>query len=184
MEGDESRLKLGLAIILLGIIAAGTVDLVLDAPASWLTFHVLFELTLIAAALVTVTALWLGWRRDRRAVYALRASLAERQRERDAWRAGARTALAGLGEAMDRQFAAWRLTPAERDVAFALLKGHSHKAIAVDSGRSERTVRQHAAAVYQKAGLGSRAELAAFFLEDVMLPGAARPADSTALPEP
>ena len=31
--------------------------------------------------------------------------------------------------------------------------------------------RQHAAAVYQKAGLGSRAELAAFFLEDLLLPG-------------
>jgi DNA-binding NarL/FixJ family response regulator len=46
-----------------------------------------------------------------------------------------------------------------------LLQGRSHKEIAATSGRSERTVRQHAAAAYEKAGLGGRAELAAFFLE-------------------
>ncbi len=36
--------------------------------------------------------------------------------------------------------------------------------------RSERTVRQHAIAVYSKSGLAGRAELAAFFLEDLLLP--------------
>lgn len=170
MDGEEGRLRLVLAIVLVGIIISGTVDLVLDAPPSWLSFHVFFELALIAAALITVTALWLGWRRSRRAIGELRAHLAQHQAEREAWRAGAQAALSGLGAAMDGQFAAWRLTPAEREVALALLKGHSHKVIAVDSGRSERTVRQHAAAVYAKAGLGNRAELAAFFLEDLMLP--------------
>ena len=35
---------------------------------------------------------------------------------------------------------------------------------------SERTVRQQALAVYRKAGLAGRAELAAFFLEDILLP--------------
>jgi DNA-binding NarL/FixJ family response regulator len=34
----------------------------------------------------------------------------------------------------------------------------------------ERTVRQHAVAVYDKAGLVDRAELAAFFLDGVRLP--------------
>jgi len=42
------------------------------------------------------------------------------------------------------------------------------------TGRSERTARQHAAAVYQKAGLGSRAELSADSLEDLLLPGQER----------
>ena len=31
-------------------------------------------------------------------------------------------------------------------------------------------MRQHAGAVYEKAGLAGRAELAAYFLNDVMLP--------------
>ena len=51
-----------------------------------------------------------------------------------------------------------------------LLKGHGHKEIAALTGRSERTVRQHAGVVYEKAGLAGRAELAAFFLNDVVLP--------------
>lgn len=170
MDDNESGLRGLLAIVLLGIVVGGTIDLILDAPSSWLTLHVFVELVLIASALVTVTALWSGWRRSRRAVHELRAHLAQRSAERDAWRVSAETALTGLGAAMDRQFTVWRLTPAERDIALALLKGHSHKVIALDSARSERTVRQHAASVYAKAGLGSRAELAAFFLEDLMLP--------------
>ena len=60
------------------------------------------------------------------------------------------------------------MTPTEREVAFLLLQGHGHKQIAARTGRSERTVRQHAVAVYQKSGLGGRAELAAFFLQDLM----------------
>jgi hypothetical protein len=40
---------------------------------------------------------------------------------------------------------------------------------AARTSRSERTVRQHAVSIYQKSGLGGRAELAAFFLEGVRL---------------
>lgn len=55
--------------------------------------------------------------------------------------------------------------------ALLLLKGLSHKVIAEVRATSERTVRQQALAVYRKAGLAGRAELAAFFLEDLLLPG-------------
>jgi DNA-binding NarL/FixJ family response regulator len=64
----------------------------------------------------------------------------------------------------------WRLTSSEREVAVLLLKGHGHKQIAAATSRSERTVRQHSVAVYQKSGLQGRAELAAFFLEDLVVP--------------
>ena len=74
------------------------------------------------------------------------------------------------GILVDEQFGAWQLTPTEREVAMLLLKGHGHKQIAAATGRSERTVRQHAVAVYQKSGLQGRAELAAFFLEDLVVP--------------
>jgi DNA-binding CsgD family transcriptional regulator len=77
-----------------------------------------------------------------------------------------------MGHAIDRQFEAWELTPAERDVALLLLKGYSHKAIAKHTSRSPQTVRQHAATVYRKGSLAGRAELSAYFLEDLMLPGA------------
>jgi DNA-binding NarL/FixJ family response regulator len=55
-------------------------------------------------------------------------------------------------------------------VASLLLKGLSHKEIAEVRRVSEATARQQARAVYKKAGLSGRNELAAFFLEDLLLP--------------
>lgn len=171
---DEHReFHLMLAGALLLIVVGGISDILLDQPARWLSFHVIFELMMIAGALVVTTALWLGWWRAHAEALRLRRSLDERRTERDAWKASAQKTLAGLGAAVDRQFAEWQLTPAEREVALLLLKGYSHKHIAKVTARSERTARQHAASVYGKAGLGSRAELAAFFMESLMLPAPA-----------
>lgn len=171
-ELDDSAVGLRwlLAVVLLLSVIGGGVDLWLDAPESWLSLHVFYELLLIAGAMVSIIALWGGWWRTRRSLVRTRHALEEQRAERDAWRDSARHALEGLGHAMDERFAAWGLTPAEREVALGLLKGRSHKVIAYETGRSERTVRQHAVAVYQKSGLGGRAELSAFFLEGVMLP--------------
>ena len=171
---SDSRLPRLLVVALASIVVGGTVDLILDQPESWLSFHVVFETLMIAGALVMATTLWLGWWHAERSLTEMRAHLEARKAERDEWRANARKALAGLGEAIDAQFAAWQLTPAEREVALLLLKGYSHKHVASATGRSERTARQHAAAVYEKAGLGSRAELSAYFLEDLLLPDSRR----------
>jgi DNA-binding NarL/FixJ family response regulator len=54
------------------------------------------------------------------------------------------------------------------------LKGLSHKEIAEVRRTSERTVRQQAREVYGKAQLAGRAELSAFFLEDLFLPAEQR----------
>jgi DNA-binding NarL/FixJ family response regulator len=142
----------------------------MDKPATWLSFHVMFETLMIAAALVLATTLWLGWWRSAHSAAELRVSLAAQRNERDAWKANAQAALEGLGHAIDAQFTIWNLTPTEREVALMLLKGYGHKQIAALTGRGERTVRQHAGTVYEKARLAGRAELAAFFLHDLMLP--------------
>ncbi|HEX2635758.1 MAG TPA: helix-turn-helix transcriptional regulator [Gemmatimonadales bacterium] len=167
-------MRVALALLLAGIVAGGAVDLVLDAPANWLSAHVVYEVLLIVGALAASVWLWHGWRRASESAAALRRSLAERQSERDIWRARAHQALDRLGYAVEDQFLAWGLTPAEREVALLLLQGHGHKQIAAATGRSERTVRQHAVTIYRKAGLGGRAELAAFFLADLRLPSAHR----------
>lgn len=86
------------------------------------------------------------------------------------WRAEAETHVHGLRVVIDDQFARWQLTPAEREVALLLLKGLSSKEIASVRDTSERTARQQATAVYRKAGLSGRAELAAWFLEDLLAP--------------
>jgi putative tricarboxylic transport membrane protein len=77
-------------------------------------------------------------------------------------------ALAGIHAQIEQEFDAWNLTVAEREVALLLLKGLRLKEIADARGTSERTVRQQAQAVYKKAGLEGRSELAAFFIEDFM----------------
>jgi DNA-binding NarL/FixJ family response regulator len=86
------------------------------------------------------------------------------------WNREAETVLRGLGEAIDRQFDRWGLTPAEREVALLQLKGLRHRDIAGLRQTSERTVRQQALSIYRKSGLNSRNDLAAFFLEDLLLP--------------
>lgn len=86
------------------------------------------------------------------------------------WRSEARDLMKGLGEALDEQFDRWDLTPAEKEVTLLLLKGLSHKEIANARSVTEATARQQARAVYKKAGLSGRHDLAAFFLEDLMLP--------------
>lgn len=166
----DVRMRLILAVAVLFIIVGGTADLVMDRPTHWLSPHVLFETAMLAGALLLATWLWLGWWRSARSAADLRTALEANRAERDAWKASAQVALEGLARAIDQQFRAWRLTPAEREVALMLLKGLGHKEIAAATGRSERTARQHAGVVYEKAGLAGRAELAAFFLQDLMLP--------------
>ncbi len=62
----------------------------------------------------------------------------------------------------------------ERETAILLLKGFSHREITSIAGKSEKTVRQHSVAIYRKSGLGGRAELSAFFLEDLLLPATSK----------
>jgi DNA-binding NarL/FixJ family response regulator len=99
-------------------------------------------------------------------------ALSQQRVERDRWRQRAEQALLGFSRAIDEQFEAWNLSRAEREVALLILQGAGHKQAAAQLNRSERTVRQHAVEVYRKAGLQGRAELAAFFLQDLMLPNA------------
>ena len=119
----------------------------------------------------------------RRRAEALSDALATRSAEVRQWRDEARGLLLGLGEAIDRQFERWGLTAAEGEVALLLLKGLSHKEIAAARGTTDATTRQQARTLYKKAGLTGRNDLAAFFLEDLLLPAKSEgdaPADGAA----
>ena len=179
-DHDDVRLNRVVVFTLVTVVLGGTTDLLLDRPATIWTPHVLLELVLVVVSAGTAIYLARGWYASRRQLRGLRTDLAGRQREREAWRAAARKSLEGLALEVDRQFAEWALTPTEREVALMLLKGFSLAQIARLGDRSERTVRQHAIAVYRKAGLAGRAELSGFFLGDLLLPAprAGRPPTS------
>jgi DNA-binding CsgD family transcriptional regulator len=176
------RPRLWLTLLLGAIAAGGAIDLWLDWPRDPGALHVAFEATVLAVALGAIAWLWAGWVRARQSLAGVRAALETQRSERDAWRARAEALLRGLGAEIDAQLRRWGLTPAESEVALLLLKGFGHKEIAALLGRSERTVRQHAVAVYRKSGLAGRAELSAFFLEDLLLPASATPAEAEPAP--
>ncbi len=166
----DPRFRGGLTALLAAIAAFGAIDLLLDQPATIFSLHVLFEASFICLCLGGVAYLWRGWRGANAELAGSQQALRDREVERDRWRDEATRLLAGLGAAIEAQFERWGLTPAEKEVALLLLKGLGHKEAAGVLDRSERTVRQHAIAVYRKSGLAGRAELAAFFLEDLLLP--------------
>ncbi len=178
VDGIEPGFRVGLTVLLAAIAAFGVVDLVLDRPGSLWSFHVLFELAFVALCLGTVFFLWRGWAGANHGLARSQQDLRNREAERDRWRARATRLLDGLGAEIEVQFDRWSLTPTEKEVALLLLKGLGHKQAAAVMNRSERTVRQHAVVVYKKSGLSGRAELAAFFLEDLLLPQS-QPTDSS-----
>lgn len=90
--------------------------------------------------------------------------------EAEKWRAESKKYLEGLSQAIDDQLSKWELTAAEKEVAFLLLKGLSLKEIASVRNTTEKTARVQSMAIYAKAGLSSRSELSAFFLEDLLVP--------------
>jgi DNA-binding CsgD family transcriptional regulator len=69
---------------------------------------------------------------------------------------------------MHSQFANWRLSPSESEVALLLIKGLSMKQIAEARQVKEKTVRQQATQIYSKSGYSGRHELVAHFIEDLM----------------
>lgn len=166
----EIRSQVFLTLLLGGMAAAGILDLLLDRAWSPSAFHVLFEITFVLVCLGSVVYLWAVWMQTRRSLARVEQALSVQGADRDAWREKSRKLLRGLGEEISRQFEEWSLTPAESEIALLLLKGFGHKEIAALLDRSERTVRQHAVATYRKSGLSGRAELSAFFLEDLLLP--------------
>jgi len=156
----------GFAIIalLIGVDVAG------DWSAGSGRGHLLVELAVMALALAGTGALWGQLLSVRSRARLLARDLGEARADAVRWKGEAQEVLRGLGAAIDRQFERWGLSPAEREVALLLLKGLSHKEVAGLRNTSERTVRQQSLALYRKAGLSGRAELAAFFLEDLLLP--------------
>lgn len=148
-------------------------DAIFDFHAGVPFSHIAIEVLVVTIALVATGLLVRDLRRETRQLGArLEASRADASR----WRAEAEAHLQGLGAAIDRQFESWRLTAAEKDTALLLLKGFSHKDVARLRSVSEATARQQAVSVYRKAGVSSRNDLAAYFLEDLALPGMSRAA--------
>lgn len=157
----------GLFLLIAALIC---VDYLLGAHEHDVRAHAAIELGLMAIAVVAGMIFWSRFVILRKRERVLVRHLHEANAEATRWRRDAEGLLRGLGAAIDEQFDRWGLSSAEREVALLLLKGLAHKEIAGLRGTGEKTVRQQALVVYRKADLSGRAELSAFFLEDLLLP--------------
>lgn len=168
--------------VMAAILAVITVVMGADVAADYAVgqppWHVRLEILVTVLGLVGLGMLLHELLEARGRAAGLRRGLAAAEAESVRWRGQAQSLLRGLGQAIDEQFGRWALTAAEREVALLLLKGLSHKEAAALRNTSERTVRQQALSVYRKSGLGGRTELAAFFLEDLLLPAQPEPLPS------
>ena len=131
----------------------------------------LFDTALIVFVLGTLVYIWrkrpnATQLRNRQLEQVLESSRDDLKR----WQNKTSDILRGLGKKIDEQLNEWHLSTAEKEVALLLIKGFSTKQLAYLRGTSEKTVRQQASQIYAKANLDNRAELAAFFLEDLLLP--------------
>ena len=129
-------------------------DVIGDLRADPISGHFIFE-AIVTAALVL--GILFG-------AFALRRTI-ELLRAQDQALAVARGA---LSDVIERQFQAWALTPAERDVGLLALKGLDVAEIAEMRGAAQGTVRAQLTRIYSKAGVSGRAQFAAFFVEDLL----------------
>jgi DNA-binding CsgD family transcriptional regulator len=161
---------LAMAALMLGVLLGGELYQS-DEPATFYNVGLEFvnDLILIGTSVCSVL-LVLRMRDQEEGSRELKADVATIRAESRRWREEMAEHLVEIGSAIRRQFELWRLTTAEQEVGLMLLKGFSHKEIARLRRTSEATIRQQAAAVYQKAGLSGRAALSAFFLEDLLSP--------------
>lgn len=175
----ERRTAFVLAALFASVAALAGFDLLGDLEQGIDPGHALAEGLVVAVGLSGLGWMLLRLQRLARqatqlgeAARELAADLAASRVEAERWRRDAGDLIAGLGAAIDRQLLSWELTAAEQEVALLLLKGLSHKEIGAIRGTGEATVRQQSRAIYRKAGLAGRHDLAAFFLEDLLDPRA------------
>jgi DNA-binding CsgD family transcriptional regulator len=162
--------RIVLILVLLFVTISVTIDLIIDSSEGAAISHLLIEGMVGLFALTGILYIL----RDSFALkHNLKKSIAlskSHELAAEQWRNKTRRLLEGLSESIDAQLTDWHLTPAEKEVAFLLLKGMTSKEIASIRNTAEKTVKVQSTAVYAKSGLSGRSELTAFFLEDLLSP--------------
>lgn len=151
-------------------------DLAADLGNDVGTTHLVLEISALGVALAGIAGTAAQLRRALGHARDLQRDLLGTRVQLERSRSEAEALLRRVGKAIDGHFQGWALTAAEREVALLVLKGLSYKEIAGARGTTERTVRHQALGIYRKAGVAGRAEMAAFFLQDMLDPSGTSPA--------
>lgn len=171
MNSKDRRILLVTLTLITAIIA---IDLVNDSMDGVVWWHILAEGTAGLLAIGGIFYLVKDSLRLRHDLTYAKDRETKLQAQADQWQSQAKAYLDGLSVLIADQLTTWSLTPAEREVAFLLLKGMSLKDISTLRGTTEKTARVQSMAIYAKAGLAGRSELSAFFLEELLPPQTAQ----------
>ena len=165
---NRERWVIGSILLLVAVLVS--IDIYNDSAEGVVLWHVFVEGLIGVLALAGVFYLMSGSVQLKHRLNKEIADFSAFKKEAEVWRAESRKYIDGLSLAIDQQLSKWRLTTAEKEVAFLLLKGLSLKEVAEVRKTTEKTARVQSMAIYAKAGIAGRSELAAFFLEDLLLP--------------
>lgn len=158
-----------IVVLVLGIALFTVLDVIEDWEDGSPLSHIIPEVFVIfacsSAGMVLLLRL-IGSRHE--FLESTRGELEAAKSEAALWRQKTAGLSRGVSDAISEQLASWGMTPAEQDISFLLIKGLSTKEIAAVRETSERTIRQQSSEIYRKSGLSGRAQLAAFFIEDLL----------------
>jgi len=150
------------------IIAFDISDLYTDISLEAETDHLYIEALMILVTTLVIIYLIMQVISQRNAMIGLEKELEESKQLFQEQKFQMQEARKKYSEVIRKQFIEWQLTGSEIETAYLLLKGLSFNEIAEIRGIKEKSVRQQASQIYQKANLPGRHALAAWFFEDFM----------------
>ena len=165
---QKERIVIALVLAVIAVMVG--IDLFTDSKEGVELWHVLIEGSIAAIALLGIFYVLRGSVELKHRLEKEITNFTDFKKEAELWKLESRKYLDGLSKAIDHQLTKWKLTAAEKEVAFLLLKGMSLKEIADIRNTAEKTARVQSMAIYLKSGLAGRSELSAFFLEDLLVP--------------
>lgn len=158
VKADKVLLALVIVQILIALAVFGETITTLfglrSQPQSW-QVHEIFEISAVAGLLLGAIAGGALIFRIRRQITDMRSRL--------------RVASDAFAALVDKEFAAWGLTPTEREVATLMLKGYSNGEISALTNKAEGTVKAQCSAVFRKAGVSGRGQLVSSFFEVLLV---------------
>ena len=164
--------RLIIATIFVSISAFVGIDLLIDSREGTSIAHFVIEGTIAFVALISALFILNGIfdkKNKLEAELLIASSNSDANKaEAEIWRSRAKIFIDGLSSEISNKLYDWGLSASEKEIAFMLLKGLSLREIANARNTNEKTTRAQATSIYQKSGLSGRADLSAFFLEDLL----------------
>lgn len=166
---SENKYFLGFALCV-GILSIFDLSVDLNRGVKYL--HILLEAIVVLISITVVIKIIVNERLHKNSILAkfnnLEKESFQLRTDIQKFKTASQKYVTGISDLIDQQLNDWELSKSEKEVALLLLKGLSHKEIALIRNTAEKTVRHQSGIVYSKANLEGRAQLSAFFLEDLL----------------